>query len=356
VFHLFKRAFLEYDFLFTSLHHSILASNNVLQNPLAPELLIQQDSLENLLKNKFESDKENLWKNIIERSSTNRFYLYVPKNEFPLLQLELWKSKLSDTSLENCYFHHSVYTQDFLLKTHFYSDNVESKVNYSNSEIDVIDKNEFKRIFEKVEPSSVLSKIDHNDLSFEMLLANYLTGKTNHSLMEAFFSKLEYFCWKFFVGELEILKGDMINGAYDYAKKSKKIFNFFEESASLTSLIKSDTRLMWLLDETLISGEPSYIRSNYSLSTFVDFINLQSNINQFDNNTVMSNEKIITLMEHIYNGDYLEALRLDISKGFGSFLFNNSNGHKVNLVTISYIYDMFRENSHKEIERLSVKI
>ncbi len=356
MFHLFKRAYIDYDFLFTSLYPSILASDSALQNPLAPELLIQQDSLENLLKNKYESNVENLWKEVINQGTDKRFYLYLTKQDFFKFQIQLWKSTLSDTTLESCYFFHSLSTQDFLLKTHFYSDNVESKVNYCNSEIDTIELEEFSKAYESTLPCESLSELSPIDLSFENLLANFLSKNTNPSIIEAFFKKLEYFCWKFFISEIEILKGDMINGVYDYAKKSNKIKNFIQDSSSLVHLIKSDTKLMWLLDETLISGNPEYIRATYPMKIFVDFINMQSDINQFNKSESDSNEKVTKLMEYIYNGDYLKALELDISKGFGSYLFNNSCGHKVNLILISYLYDMHREGNIQEIKRFIVKV
>ena len=339
-----------------------MASKNCVEDPLmyevvgeAPELLHKAESLNELVDNNFEGNKDLLWEYLLSPGTNDRFICYLDFNDYLKLQIQYWKSVLQDLSEETCYLLHEFHIQDLKIKSISKSNKINESIKLYLPNLEIMEREEFNSLYHHTDPSGVLKKLPYSDRSFEYLLACHLS-KGDGAWSNAFNDKLKYQCWKLAVDEINILRSEVMRGVYDYLQidtlSKRKIRDISENIEDIVQILKTDPKYIWLLDEEVIANNSEYLKSCYSYDTFSYFIDHQDqkySIHDKENSDKKKN--INQVIELTFKDKYLELLKLDIDSGFGSFFFSAQDNHKVNSLLLSHLYGLFRENKTNEIKR-----
>ena len=348
VFHLYKNSYLEYDFLYTEVYTGLLASDSwVSDNMLDTEKNIMSTSIsfEQLIEEQFSNDIESMWRFLYEPSvhDKRKFVFYVNQYRYNYLQLQYWKSTFEKASFETCYFLHQIYIQNLRVNT-YYKNSIHPHLSSRiSTQIFPLSKEDYKKLYDTVDSSPFLEELNSEDRSYEYLLASYLYNPEDF-WREEFLSKLEHFTKKLFVEELEVLKGEVLEGAMDIAlSKSLSLEEITDEPGLIESTLMLDEGLLWLRDKNIFSETVEYIKDNYSKETFLKMIHSVLSISHKDSSDeILKNEASFQVVEAIYSGDCLSLLKRDINRGFGSIFFNNSQRDKVNNLFVNYIYRLYQ--------------
>ena len=135
--------------------------------------------------------------------------------------------------------------------------------NYDSS-IEVISRDKFNEMFDHARPIELLQSIRFEDLSYEYLLANYLL-ENSIPIKEAFLRRVEEFTWKLIVDEVNILKGEVVSGLYDYISEDLRDseFEVASDLESFLHVIKGSPKYMWLTDPRLSVADKEHFLQNY---------------------------------------------------------------------------------------------
>lgn len=345
MFHLFKTAYLEFDYKFESIGYKfIMASHSVTQGlPMGfpestNELYKTTSCLDNLISDEFGGNIENFWESLYNREE--KVIVYLTKDDLFKLQIQYLKSVLSNSSVEDIYLIHKSFIESMRVRSYISTTARDSRNNYTRQLLDIPSFEEFYALCDTIPVSSFLkNEVDKKTLSFEYLLGDFLYRGNSSPYKEELLKRVKLITWDNWADELEQLRLESIFGFLD--------MEILEDGLSIDigeieSTIKSSPKLAWIFDENF-KADPDYIREHHDYTYFDDiFARVYAVWN--------GQEDMAELNEMIMNEQYEELLQRDIDRGFGCLYTFELFKEKSNQVLAAYLYRKKRNGQTSDLK------
>jgi hypothetical protein len=336
MFHLFNSVYLQFDFNFDPAGKDFILASDIFGNkPMTTvqnnEVYESQPSFEDLIKKTFSGNKENLWKELINRPA--KVILYVKPSKLYELQIEFLKSVFKYASCEDLYKIHISFIESTRLRSYYEMHNKDNRRKVILDTVHPMEYSAFKEVYDKTVISETLQRVDKSLLSFEYLLADYIYNRST-KYKSALLAKIEIMAWDNWLDELEQLKYEIIFGSLN--------LNHLDSNLNLdigtieTQLANSDT-LKWVIDRNFTHNK-EYIKTTYDYQMFNPLWK-QIYAIYSDNNETMDE-----FNELINNDQYESLLWKDIDRGFGCIYTGEIFKEKSNHVFATYCYNIARSS------------
>ena len=338
MFHVFKKVYLEYDYKFEHKGDFITASSRLNTHPMAVspnEVLGQYSSFAAMLDEKFDSSVESFWQYLYAYEGQSKLIVFVSPDMMTQLQVQYWKNIFSDDLDASSVFKlHTSWVET--VRLYSYMESYKNKNLLEEAEF----KNEFdiNQLFASAETSETLLAIDKNTVSFEYLLADYMSDNRSKYKSELF-KRIEYLTWDNWIDELEHLKYEILSGNVDAEKLDPTIktpLGKVEEGLSKSSF------LSWTVDPRFSEGK-DYIRATYDYTVFDPCWVKLAEVWQHDY------DDMTELNYMINHDDYQGLLIRDIDRNYGCSYTRTRFMDKCNQVFATYCYDKFRKSQTRDL-------
>jgi len=349
MFHLFKTAYLHYDYKFDGIGYKFIMASPLVGDgvglpmggPDKNDILYPvTHSFESLLNDHFNGKIDKFWEKLY--NADNKIICYLLPEDLNKLQIQYWKSIFANANINDIYFLHKTWIESIRLRSYINTTARDYRNYETRQKLKILPFNEFKNIYDSVLVSNFLKNgIDFSKLSFEYLLADYFYNGSSSSMKSELLKRVKIISIDNFRDELEQLKFEILFGFLDVNKLDETIK---PEIGTLEEQIKN-TKLKWTVDENF-NTDPKYIKENYNYLDFVD---------QFDKindkiYSIWSNEEYMkVLTELIVHEKWEELLMKDIERNYGCTYTWKFFKEKSNQVLSTYIYQKIRENKTQDL-------
>lgn len=355
MFHLFNKVYLEHDSRFHTKYNNTILAFAPNSHPMSKKLNVEFDqtpSFQEILDKKYEGDIEKFWASLLAIKEDH--ILFTDSMLFHQLQVQLWKSLFPHNNVEGLFELYKVFYNDFVLKNFLFSDNFTLPTDKLQMPYFFDDFANFESIYNSVEKSEVLARMDKGSVSFEYLLADY-GFNPDSKYRDDFIARVEKLAWKSWFNDMESIKADIIGCFYDIHKLSPGKSVHGKSAHEILEMISADKNLCWITDVKFNANNIAYIKRNYPANLICDLAKKINAIwgysfNQFKypDEPIAFDQLLFTTL--LFEEKYLEILNRDIKKGFGCFFVNDKIKDKANLLFSSYIYEKIRNNETNELK------
>jgi len=336
MFHLFNSVYLEFDFNFEPVGKDFILASNIFGNK--PMTMVQdnevyesQPSFEDLIDSSFKGNEEDFWTNLIARHK--KVVVYVTPSQFYKLQVKYLKSIFKHASVEDLHRVHVSFIESTRLRCYFIGrTGPDLRREKTLNSINALSLQEFEELYNSIEVSKVLQRLDKAALSFEYLLADYVYNK-NSKYKPALLAKIEVITWDNWFDELEQLRYEILFGALDLNQLDSNIelgVGTIEEALAQSESLK------WTVDKNFAYNR-KYVKANYDYKTFDPLWDKIYSLHGGSEDMSETNELINKNM-------YEELLTRDINRGFGCIYTGEMFKEKSNHVFATYCYGIARSN------------
>ncbi len=294
------------------------------------------------------ADKE-FWEVISNfKSTSSKLVVYVPVDILYEIQIEYWKSILPNSTLQSLYSMHQIYIEDCRFRSYLPT-NVESLAcKNAYQKLAPLSLNEFSILYGKIEKSEFLKLMAKENYSFEYQLADFFVNP--HSAVKmSVLEKVKHFTWTNWIAELEILKGDILNGILDINRLLPDDFKIqIDDPTMIFPQALANPYLAWVADRNFAADNFSYVELNYDRRIF-KFL-----YDRFYSLWQVNGEDMAELIDLIYDHRYEELLRRDVNRSFGCVYSGGRQRDKINQTLISMIYHLERNKSYSKLSELAL--
>lgn len=292
----------------------------------------------------FKPNDEALWRFFQTSSQLGEtLVVYVEPEDLLKLQLTLWKNIFPHSDLDSLYQLHKIYIEDYHLRSFLSSDKLNTTVRTGYLQVKKMMKSEFEHLYSDIEGISVIKSYDKKHLSFEYQLAEYFYNNQT-VLKSCVLDKIKKFTWGNWLAELEVLKGDILNGILDINKLLPDQAHIdVQKTDMLFAQFAANPYLNWALDPQLTSNNYDYIEQTYSKDIF------HTLYSRFYNLWQVNGEDMSELIDLIYGHRYEELLTRDVKRGFGSVYSAGRFRHIINQIFVSWLYAKKRDEALNSI-------
>ena len=335
MFHLFRNIYLDFDFNYQLENSSEVYTKKTLN---FNNQILNFESFES----KFQNQVEDFWKSILLKKSSTLYKVFLEQDCVYLLQLELWKSLFLNLELDTAYFLHKSFIQNLKMNYLFSSKRNKDSITDSYLNLEFLDKEKFKVLFNKAQQRECLSQIDKTDLSYEYLIADYFSEQ---SITHPVVKKIEALTWRVVIQEIKLMREDFALMMYNKFKVRS-----VEDLDELYYKAKLEPSLLWLNDSQIETSNKEYIKEAYSLDEFLGWdklFNPEKNTSSFEISNAM-------LFEKAFNDDYISLFLTDVKRDMGSVFVIGEDKLKFNNLFISYLYHLIRNDLKNELVKFKL--
>lgn len=339
---LFDKKYIEFADKFSTLNaHEIIKSKNS-KHPFETIFNIKMDeilSFEDQLKSKFSNNYNDFWKDLYSRDANTKYVLYVDTETYFRILIQFWKSIFDSPSGEQIY---DLYRLTFLdLELKRMNNQLEiSQFTLPKETISFLTKTEFNKIYEEIPTVQYLQDLNKKSFGFEYLLIDYFLNE-NSKYKSAFLSRLEKLSWKFWVNDINEAKRDfLISFLPMYKELTGEDFNL-NDSEKIHENLSKNVNTKWLLDEKINEKNYEYVKKEYPKELF------QKIFQKVAASTIE--------LEYIYEGKYLELLKLHINDSNYRQLTSGEILNQVNQQLVRYVFQLVSTNKINKFKGLSLK-
>ncbi len=281
-------------------------------------------------------------------STSNRLVVYLPVDFLYEIQIEYWKSILPNSTLLSLYSMHQIYIEDCRFRSYLPT-NVESLAcKNAYQKLTPLSFNEFSIMYDSIDKSEFLKLIPKGNFSFEYQLADFFVNPQSTVKMSVL-EKVKHFTWTNWIAELEILKGDILNGILDINRLLPEDFKIqTDDPTMIFPQALANPYLAWVADRSFAADNFSYVESNYDRNIF-KFL-----YDRFYSLWQVNGEDMSELIDLIYDHRYEELLRRDVKRSFGCVYSGGRQRDKINQTLISMIYHLERNKSYTKLSELAL--
>ncbi len=356
MFHLFNRVYLKHESLFSSGDvKSLVVMSEKSQHPLGRLLGFETailPSFYDILESDHGNSIEKFWESILNKEPDTRFELVADSQMLNYLVIQYWKSIFKSPDVEGVFKLYNFFILDSRLKTFIYNDFSSVSRKSLVKSIQFMDKSQFVELYEKLEPVAVLRDAKKDDFSFEYLLADYVFNPQTKYL-KGFKEKVRNLSWKKWMGDMDVLKGELLNDFYSIKKLVPSIDFSFDDAIHVEKYFASNESLSWMLDEKFNSRNSDYIRRKYNKNIFLDiFKNMILGSPSAENLSFQEwyADDQMLLTNLVFEEDFDAFLHIDMKRGFGCSLTGDHLRQKCNQIFVSYVYDKIRSKQAHELK------
>jgi hypothetical protein len=345
MFHLFKTAYLEFDYKFDSVGYKFIMTSQSVTKGLPMgfpesnyELCKTVSSFDELINTQFDGDVDNFWKYLYELDE--KVIVYLTKEDLFKLQIQYLKSVLVNCSIEDVYLIHKSFIESARVRSYISTTVIDYRNFYTRKILEIPSFESFYALADTIPVSQFLkNSVNRETLSFEYLLGDFLYRGDSSPYKEELLKRVKLITWDNWADELEQLRLESIFGFLD--------MEILEDGLSIDigeieSKIKSTPKLAWIFDENF-KADPDYIREHHDYTYFDDiFARVYSVWN--------GQEDMAELNEMIMNEQYEELLNRDIDRGFGCLYTFELFKEKSNQVLAAYLYRKKRAGQTSDLK------
>lgn len=349
MFHLFKTAYLEYDYKFDSIGYKfVMASPLVgdgialpMSGPLEKDILYPvTHSFESLLNDNFNGKIDKFWEKLY--MSENKIICYLLPEDLNKLQIQYWKSIFSNSTINDVYFLHKTWIESIRLRSYINTTARDYRNYETRQKLKILSFDEFKNVYESTQISNFLKNgIDFSKISFEYLLADYFYNGSSSSMKTELLNRVKIISVDNFRDELEQLKLEIIFGFLDV----NKLYDTIKPEVGTLEEQMKNSKLSWALDDNF-NTDPKYMRENYN---YLDFIEQFNKINDKVYSIRSEEDYMKVLTESTIFEKWEELLMEDIKRNYGCIYTWKFFKEKGNQVLATYIYQKIRENKTQDL-------
>lgn len=333
MFHLFNAVYLDFDFNFEPYGKDFVLASDIFGNK--PMVTVQnnetyksQPSFEDLINEVFKGNKEEFWKDLVERHK--KVIVYVKPEQLYKLQLEYLKSIFKHAECKDLYKIHVSFVESARLRSYFVNRKKDVRKEVILDSINALSYDDFEELYNATNVSKVLQRIDKTFLSFEYLLADYVYNK-NTKYKPALLDKIEVITWDNWFDELEQLRYEILFGSLDLSKLDP---NLDLQIGTIEEQLAQSETLKWTVDKDFAYNR-RYIKTNYDHTVFTPLWEKIYDI-------YSAKEDMSELNDLINNNKYEQLLIKDIDRGFGCIYTGEMFKERSNHVFATYCYRIAR--------------
>jgi hypothetical protein len=339
MFHLFKRAYLEFDYKFDSIGYKMLMATdlyNLFPMPTDICILPSVGTFDELLANNFENDVEQFWQYMYEADHKLIAYLKTDVTERLLIQYA--KSIFQYASEQDVYLLYKSMVESVRVRSYIQVNAPDTRHQMVRDTFKMKSFEEFKVIYDAQPVSNFLRNvINKQDVSFEYLLPDYLYHGEESLCKEEILDRVRIISIDNWRDELEQLRLETMFGFLDMGVIDPDS-NF--EIGNVEDQLKNSSTLNWMVDENF-SAEPSYITSNYDYNNLVNQWHSLERIWVPDHT---GNEDMFEVNQMLMAEDWEGLLHRDINRNFGCLYTFELFREKSNQIFSTYCYRKKRQN------------
>lgn len=346
MFHLFKTAYLEFDYLFDGLGYKFIMGSPMVGDgiglpmggPQANDILYPvTNSFEELIKIYFDNKIEKFWEKLY--NFDNKIICYLRPDDVIKLQIQYWKSIFRFANVNDIYLLHKSWIESVRLRSFISTTAHDHRQFYTRQWIKILTFDDFKKLYDETEICNFLKNdIQLEKLSFEYLLADFLYNGSSSKMKEEMLNRVKLITLDNWRDEIEQLKLETIFGFLDINQVDSQIK---PEIGTIENQLKNSKTLKWMVDDNFDS-DPSYIKSHYN---YLDFVEQWRRIYEIWGGT----EDMREINDLIIEEKWETLLYRDIDRNFGCLFTFELFKDKSNQIFGTYLYQKKRENKTDDL-------
>jgi hypothetical protein len=340
MFHLFKRAYLEFDYKFDSVGYKMLMATDLYNLfPMPTDIcpLPTVATFDELLTANFENDVEKFWQFMYE--ADDKFIAYLKINTVENLLIQYGKSVFQYASEQDHYLWYTSVVESARLRSYIQTSAPDARNQMLRNTFNIKSFEEFKVIYDSQPVSNFLRNIiNKQDVSFEYLLPDYLYHGESSLCKEEILDRVRIISIDNWKDELEQLRLETMFGFLDMKVIDPSV-NL--EVGNIEDQLRNSTLLRWMVDENF-SAEPAYIKANYDYQNLVNqWYALEKIWVPGEHNGI---EDMFVVNQMIMAEDWESLLHRDIDRNFGCLYTFELFREKSNQIFSTYCYRKKRQN------------
>lgn len=351
MFHISRKLYLEYDFMFAPTYPSLLVSERWATSPMADDTDLDGDvvpSLDVLLTEKFDGKLEKFWEYVLNKD--DKFIVYIEPETMIRLQVQYWKSIFErPPTPEDIHFLYTTYVESVRLMAYFkihghwdprHDDWVRTNV---LSEVEQLSLEEITEIYEEMPFSPAIAHVDKRSLSIEYLMMDFFADRKT-PYKEELLRRVKAMSWDNWMDELEHLKYEILSGTINVDRLDP---NIDTSVGNVEEQLKKSDLLSWTVDP-MFNEDVEYIRAAYDYKIFYPcWYGVASIWGE-------GFEDMSELNELINNDRYEELLMKDVERGFACAYTRTRFLNKANQTLAAWCYDRVRNGKSKELAKFKL--
>jgi hypothetical protein len=337
MFHLFKRAYLEFDYKMDSLGYDFLVATSYFGNfPMTAYaekcLKPTSPSFEELLESSFENDIEKFWEFMY--SSDNKIICYTRTDTIEKLMIQFFKSIFKHANSSDIFLLYQTMVESARVRSYIQTTAPDGRNKFLRDTFKLKTYEEFVELYNEQPISNFLrNDINKKDISFEFLLPDYFYNGTSSLFKDEILKRVKLISIDLWKDELEQLRLETIFGFLDMDRIDN---NMNMQIGNIEIELNESELLKWMVDENF-SADPSYIKRNYDYLKLVDQWDKMYDIWE-------TKEDMKEVNDLIMAENWEALLERDINRNFGCLFTFELFREKSNQVFSSYCYRKKRNN------------
>ncbi len=335
MFHLFKRAYLEFDYKFDSVGYKFITATDIFSNyPMQMEscLLPNENTFDLLLEKNFNNDIDQFWQYMY--AADHKFIGYFKTDVVEKLLIQYFKSIFQFASDQDIYLMYKSVVESARVRSYIQTTAPDMRHQTLRDTFVIKSFEDFKVIHDAQPVSNFLRNvINKKDISFEYLLPDYLYYGDQSLVKEEILDRVRLISIDNWRDEIEQLRLETLFGFLD-VDAIDPTMNI--EVGAIEEQLKNSQFLKWMTDEEF-SADPAYIRAHYN---YLDLVEQWRRMYEIWG----TSEDMREVNDLIMAEDWEALLHRDINRNFGCLFTFELFREKSNQVFATYCYRKKRNN------------
>lgn len=351
MFHLFKRAYLEFDYKLDNVGYNFVIATDLFHGlpmggSVAPTCVLPAASaFDNFLTHNFQGDVENFWQFMY--SADRKIIGYFKTQVVEQLLIQYIKSVFEFGNVQDHYLLYTSIVESVRVRSHIQATAPDLRNKMTRELFLLKSFEQFKTLYDAQPVSNFLRNvINKQTVSFEYLLPDYLLHGDKSLVRDEILKRVKYISIDNWRDEIEQLRLETMFGFLDMSALDPSS-NF--EVGNVEAQLQASKTLRWMVDENF-SADPEYITSNYDYADMVDQWHALERfwiVNRPGSDTVI--EDMFEVNKLIMAQEWETLLHRDINRGFGCLYTFELYREKSNQIFSVYCYRKKRQNTVEDL-------
>lgn len=291
------------------------------------------------------------WGGLVSRGPrSDRFVVHLDERSFYRTQLQYWRTILPSANEPGLHFLHRTFIEDCRLRSFLSPDSEAIRGRERYRDLRPWSREEFAAEWSSLPPvPPELAALSRERVSFEYQLATLFLNPAT-PLKSVVLEKVKHYTWGNWFAELNILKGDILNGIMDINRLLPPSAGIDTRDPScLLPQVLGNPYLSWVMDTEFRWPNCDHVIRAYDRTIFKELYTRFYNLWEVDT------EDMNELIDLIYTHQYETLLMRDVKRAFGSVYSAGLFRSRINQILVSWIYRCSRENRPEPLRVLSLE-
>lgn len=339
MFHLFKRAYLEFDYKLDTIGYKFIMASSAFESlPMGAHLsdvclLPLSQDFETMLSTHFENDVDKFWLYMYEKD--HKVIAYFDERVVEKLLIQFIKSIFQYSNEQSTYLLYKSIVESVRVRSRIQTTAPDQRSFLIRKTFKIKSFDDFKLIYDAQPVSNFLRNvINKSDISFEYLLPDYFCNGNSSLYKDEVLARVRLISIDNWRDEIEQLKLETIFGFLDMDQVDS---NLQMSIGNIEEQLIQSNMLKWMVDDNF-SADPQYIKDNYN---YLDFVEQWRRVYEIWGGT----EDMREVNDLIMAENWELLLERDIQRNFGCLYTFELFREKSNQVFATFCYRMKRQNN-----------